>query len=135
MDPIGFELFKNAIFSIADEMALTVMRTTYSGVLKDNMDYSTGFADAEGRLVAQGLTLPGHLGSVPTAMQSIMKHYREDIRPGDVFIMNDPFDGGMHLPDVQAALPGRGEARVRLHGVPSHRCGRPRCRLERLGLD
>ena len=100
MDPIGFELFKNAIFSIADEMALTVFRTTYSGVLKDNMDYSTGFADAEGRLVAQGLTLPGHLGSVPTAMASIMHHYRDDIRPGDVFIMNDPFDGGMHLPDI-----------------------------------
>ena len=100
MDPIGFELFKNAIFSIADEMALTVMRTTYSGVLKDNMDYSTGFADAEGKLVAQGLTLPGHLGSVPTAMASIMRHFRDDIRPGDVFIMNDPFDGGMHLPDI-----------------------------------
>src|SRR5919204_2165594 len=100
MDPIAFELFKNAIFSIADEMALTVFRTTYSGVLKDNMDYSTGFADAEGRLVAQGLTLPGHLGSVPTAMASIMHHYRDDIRPGDVFIMNDPFDGGMHLPDI-----------------------------------
>ena len=100
MDPIAFELFKNAIFSIADEMALTVMRTTYSGVLKDNMDYSTGFADADGKLVAQGLTLPGHLGSVPTAMESIMQHYRDDIRPGDVFIMNDPFDGGMHLPDI-----------------------------------
>ena len=99
-DPIVFELFKNAIFSIADEMALTVFRTTYSGVLKDNMDYSTGFADAEGRLVAQGLTLPGHLGSVPTAMQSIMRHFRDDMHAGDVFIMNDPFDGGMHLPDI-----------------------------------
>jgi len=99
-DPIAFELFKNAIFSIADEMALTVLRTTYSGVLKDNMDYSTGFADADGRLVAQGLTLPGHLGSVPTAMQSIMRHYRDDMADGDVFIMNDPFDGGMHLPDI-----------------------------------
>src|SRR5918998_3850735 len=100
IDPIGFELFKNAIFSIADEMALTVFRTTYSGVLKDNMDYSTGFADAEGKLVAQGLTLPGHLGSVPTAMASIMRHFRDDMAPGDVFIMNDPFDGGMHLPDI-----------------------------------
>ena len=57
-DPIALELFKNAIFSIADEMALTVFRTTYSAVLKDNMDYSTGFADADGKLVAQGLTLP-----------------------------------------------------------------------------
>jgi N-methylhydantoinase B len=99
-DPIVFELFKNAIFSIADEMALTVLRTTYSGVLKDNMDYSTGFADADGKLVAQGMTLPGHLGSVPTALQSIMRHYGDDMADGDVFIMNDPFDGGMHLPDI-----------------------------------
>src|SRR5216110_4135939 len=99
-DPIALELFKNAIFSIADEMALTVFRTTYSGVLKDNMDYSTGFADADGKLVAQGLTLPGHLGSVPTALESIMRHFKDDMEPGDVFIMNDPFDGGMHLPDI-----------------------------------
>ena len=99
-DPIAFELFKNAIFSIADEMALTVFRTTYSGVLKDNMDYSTGFADEEGKLVAQGLTLPGHLGSVPTAMQAIMRSFDGDMHPGDVYIMNDPFDGGMHLPDI-----------------------------------
>jgi N-methylhydantoinase B len=99
-DPIAFELFKNTIFSIADEMALTIYRTTYSGVLKDNMDYSTGFADADGKLVAQGLTLPGHLGSVPTAMASIMRHFADDMGPGDVFIMNDPFDGGMHLPDI-----------------------------------
>jgi N-methylhydantoinase B len=100
VDPITLELFKNAIFSIADEMALTVFRTTYSGVLKDNMDYSTGFADAEGRLAAQGLTLPGHLGSVPTAMAAIMRHFGNNIAEGDVFIMNDPFDGGMHLPDI-----------------------------------
>jgi N-methylhydantoinase B len=99
-DAIYLELFKNAMFSITDEMALTLFRTTYSGVLKDNMDYSTGFADADGRLAAQGLTLPGHLGSVPTAMDSIMRHFRDDIAPGDVFIMNDPFDGGMHLPDI-----------------------------------
>ena len=69
-DPIALELFKNAVFSIADEMALTVFRTTYSGVLKDNMDYPTGFADADGKLAAQGLTLPGHLGSGPTAMEA-----------------------------------------------------------------
>ena len=56
-DPIAFELFKNSIFSIADEMALTICRTTYSGVLRDNMDFFTAFADADGRLVAQGLTL------------------------------------------------------------------------------
>ncbi|MEZ5854507.1 MAG: hydantoinase B/oxoprolinase family protein [Hyphomicrobiaceae bacterium] len=100
IDPVDFELFKNAIFSIADEMALTVFRTTYSAVLKDNMDYSTGFADGAGRLAAQGLTLPGHLGSTPTALEAVMRHYGDDMAEGDVFIMNDPFDGGMHLPDI-----------------------------------
>ncbi len=99
-DPFAFELFKNAIFSIADEMALTVCRTTYSGVLKDNMDFSTALADAEGRLVAQGLTMPGHLGSIPTALEAVMRHFGGDMEAGDVFIMNDPFDGGMHLPDI-----------------------------------
>ena len=88
-DPIAFELFKNAIFSIADEMALTVMRTTYSGVLKDNMDFSTALADADGKLVAQGLTLPGHLGSIPTALESIMRQFVDNMGPGDIFIMND----------------------------------------------
>ncbi|MEE8289903.1 MAG: hydantoinase B/oxoprolinase family protein, partial [Candidatus Tectomicrobia bacterium] len=99
-DPIAFELFKNSLFSIADEMALTITRTTYSGVLKDNMDFSTAFADADGKLVAQGLTLPGHLGSIPTALEATMRHYGDDIKPGDIFILNDPFDGGMHLPDI-----------------------------------
>ena len=73
IDAIEFELFKNALFSIADEMALTVHRTTYSAVLKDNMDYSTAFCDADGRLVAQGLTLPSHLGSIPEALAAVMR--------------------------------------------------------------
>src|SRR5215831_17875897 len=99
-DPIEFELFKNSLFSIADEMALTIFRTTYSGVLKDNMDYSTAMFDGSGKLVAQGLTLPGHLGSMPTAMAAIRKAFDGKIEPGDVFILNDPFQGGMHLPDI-----------------------------------
>ncbi len=138
IDPIDFELFKNAIFSIADEMALTVFRTTYSAVLKDNMDYSTGFADGEGRLAAQGLTLPGHLGSTPTALEAIMRHFGDDMAPGDVFIMNDPFDGGMHLPDIfifKPLYPQWRTARLRLHRLPSHRRRRARRGIERLGLD
>ncbi|HUH02801.1 MAG TPA: hydantoinase B/oxoprolinase family protein [Kofleriaceae bacterium] len=99
-DPIAFELFKNALFSIADEMALTIFRTTYSGVLKDNMDYSTAFADADGCLVAQGLTLPGHLGSIPTALAVVVERFAGNINEGDIFALNDPFDGGMHLPDI-----------------------------------
>src|ERR1044071_4077812 len=99
-DPIEFELFKNALVGVGDEMAPTVFRTTYSGVLKDNMDYSTAMFDGQGVLVAQGLTLPGHLGSMPTAMAAGQAAVAGRGNPGDVFILNDPFQGGMPLPDV-----------------------------------
>src|SRR6185312_4055792 len=89
----------------SDEMALTIFRTAYSGVLKGGMDYSTGLVDAQGRMVAQGLTQPCHLGSVPTAMESIRRHFGNQLRPGDVYIFNDPFDGGMHLPDIFVIKP------------------------------
>ncbi|MBI3964424.1 MAG: hydantoinase B/oxoprolinase family protein [Chloroflexi bacterium] len=99
-DPIAFELFKNSLTAIADEMALTIFRTTYSGVLKNGMDYSTAFCDARGQTVAQGLTQAGHLGAIPTAMASVMRHFGDHMQPGDVYCLNDPFDGGMHLPDI-----------------------------------
>jgi N-methylhydantoinase B len=99
-DPIVFELFRNALASIADEMALTIFRTAYSGVLKDSMDYSTAFCDADGRLVTQGLTVPAHLGSFPEAMSAILRRFDGRMEPGDIYCLNDPFEGGMHLPDV-----------------------------------
>jgi N-methylhydantoinase B len=99
-DPITLELFRNALLSIADEMAVTICRTTYSGVLRDNMDFSTAFTDGEGRLVAQGLTIPLHLGSIPTALKSVIHAYDNNMNTGDVFIINDPYAGGMHLPDI-----------------------------------
>jgi N-methylhydantoinase B len=81
-------------------MALTIYRAAYSGVLKNIMDYSTAICDAQGRLVAQGLSLPGHLCSIPIALQSCLRHFGADIAEGDVLAMNDPYDGGMHLPDI-----------------------------------
>ncbi|HMH52156.1 MAG TPA: hydantoinase B/oxoprolinase family protein, partial [Candidatus Acidoferrum sp.] len=99
-DPIASELFKNALFSIADEMALTIFRTAYSGVLKDVMDYSTAFCDAEGKTVAQGLTLPAHLCSIPDALAATIRRFGDRMREGDIYCLNDPFEGGMHLPDV-----------------------------------
>ena len=137
-DPIEFELFKNALFGAADEMALTVFRTTYSGVLKDNMDYSTALFDGDGVLVAQGLTLPGHLGSMPTAIAAVKSAFAGHIHPGDVFILNDPFRGGMHLPDVFVFKPifrERRTDRLGRRGVPPHRCRRPGAGLERLRFD
>jgi N-methylhydantoinase B len=104
-DPIGFELFKNTLLSIADEMALTILRTAYSGVLKDNMDYSTAFCDGEGRTVAQGLTLPAHLSSFPDALAATIARFGNRMRPGDIYCLNDPFEGGMHIPDVFVLKP------------------------------
>jgi N-methylhydantoinase B len=104
-DPIGFELFKNTLLSIADEMALTILRTAYSGVLKDNMDYSTAFCDGDGRTVAQGLTLPAHLSSFPDALAATIARFGDRMRPGDVYCLNDPFEGGMHIPDVFVLKP------------------------------
>jgi N-methylhydantoinase B len=99
-DPVTAELFRNAVTAIGDEMALTIYRTAYSGVLKNIMDYSTAVCDVQGRLVAQGLSLPGHLCSIPVALQAALRHFGGDIADGDVLTLNDPYDGGMHLPDI-----------------------------------
>jgi N-methylhydantoinase B len=100
MDPITAELFRNAVAAIGDEMVLTIYRTAYSGVLKNIMDYSAALCDAEGRLVAQGLSLPGHLCSIPPALKAAIRRYGNDIAEGDILISNDPYEGGMHLPDI-----------------------------------
>ena len=99
-DPITEELFRNAISALGDEMVLTIYRTAYSGVLKNIMDYSAAICDAEGRLVAQGLSLPGHLASIPVSLKAVLAAFGDDISEGDIFINNDPYDGGMHLPDI-----------------------------------
>jgi N-methylhydantoinase B len=99
-DAFEFELFKNSLYSLADEMALTIARTSYSSVIKGSMDFSTAICDGRGKMVAQGLTLPQHLGSIPVALASVLRHYDNEMHDGDVYVMNDPFDGGMHLPDI-----------------------------------
>jgi N-methylhydantoinase B len=99
-DPITEELFRNGLAALGDEMVLTIYRTAYSGVLKNIMDYSAALCDAKGRLAAQGLALPGHLCSIPVALQAVLRHFGDDIAEGDILINNDPYDGGMHLPDI-----------------------------------
>ena len=106
IDPITMEVIKNALSSIADEMALVIMRTAYSSIVRDSMDYSTGMCDADGRVVAHGLTCPLHLGSFPDAMQQMIGEYSGNMRPGDMFVFNDPYGGGgMHIPDVYIVKP------------------------------
>ena len=104
-DPIETEVLKNALESLVDEMAMTILRTAYSNNLKNSMDFSTALCQPSGELVAQGLTLPLHLGSVPHAMQAIQAAVGADVQPGDVYILNDPYAGGTHLPDIYVVKP------------------------------
>ena len=105
-DPITMEVVRNALSSIADEMALVIMRTAYSSIVRDSMDYSTGVCDRHGRVVAHGLTMALHLGSFPDAMGELTRQYEGRIDPGDIFVFNDPYvAGGMHLPDVYIVKP------------------------------
>jgi len=106
IDPITFEVVRNRLDLLVDEMALTVMRTAHSGIVKDAMDYSTAFCDRQGRVVAQGLTILMHLGSFPDAVASVLSKYEGRIAPGDIFILNDPYSsGGIHLPDIYVIKP------------------------------
>ena len=105
-DAVRLELVKNAIGSVVDEMVLTVVRIAYSSIMKDTMDLSSAFCDRGGRMIAQGLSLPLHLGSIPDAMQAVIGKYGNDIAPGDVVVLNDPYEaGGMHLPDIFMFVP------------------------------
>ena len=104
-DPVTLQIVANALQSIADEMATTIIRTAHSTVVRDGMDFSSALCDAQGETIAQAVSVPFHLGSIPTALQALLGHYGDRVRPGDVFIMNDPFDGGMHLQDIFVVKP------------------------------
>ena len=95
----------NALASIADEMATTIFRTAHSTVVRDAMDFSAALCDPRGETVAQAVTIPLQLGSIPTAMRTLLEHFGDRIAPGDVYIVNDPFDGGIHTPDIFVVKP------------------------------
>ena len=99
-DPVTREIVKNALAAAADEMAIALYRTAYSTIVRDCLDYSTSLCDGSGEMIAQGVTIPLHLGSVPFAMETLLAKYGDSMEEGDVFIMNDPFEGGMHIPDI-----------------------------------
>ena len=94
------ELIRESLAALGDQMSLTLVRTSHSDTVKSAMDFSSALCDARGRLIAQGLTLPNQLGSIPDAVASALRNFAGDLEPGDMIVMNDPFDGGMHLPDI-----------------------------------
>lgn len=105
VDPATFEIVKNSLYKIAEEMRVVLAKTAYSPLLKSAGDYSCGVFDAAGEMVAQGPDLPIHLGSMPDAVRAVVAAFAPDVHDGDVFIHNDPYFGGSHLPDVNVVRP------------------------------
>ena len=105
IDPITREILRNALACAADEMALSLYRTAYSTVVRDCLDFSTSLCQPDGEMIAQGVTVPHHIGSVPFAMKTLFARFADNMHEGDVFILNDPFDGGMHIPDIFIVKP------------------------------
>ncbi|ELY92493.1 5-oxoprolinase [Natrialba hulunbeirensis JCM 10989] len=97
IDPVTLEVLRNQLAGIAEEMGQTLIRSAYSPNIKERRDCSTALFDAEGRMIAQAEHIPVHLGAMPAAVDAVLEF---DPEPGDVFVLNDPFEGGTHLPDV-----------------------------------
>jgi N-methylhydantoinase B len=111
VDPATFEVVKNALYCVAEEMKVVLAKTAYSPLLKLAGDYSCGLFDGRGEMVAQGPDLPIHLGSMPLAVKAVIRAFGT-FAPGDVFIHNDPYFGGSHLPDVNVITPAFHAARL-----------------------
>ena len=105
VDPVMLEVFNNLFMSIADQMGATLANTAYSVNIKERYDFSCAIFDEAGDLVANAPHVPVHLGSMSESVRTILAQNRGKIRPGDVFMMNNPFNGGTHLPDVTVITP------------------------------
>jgi 5-oxoprolinase (ATP-hydrolysing) len=104
-DPVMLEVFNNLFMSIAEQMGLTLQNTAYSVNIKERLDFSCAVFDAEGNLVANAPHMPVHLGSMDKSVESVIRAYEGRIRPGDVYAINAPYNGGTHLPDITVVTP------------------------------
>jgi N-methylhydantoinase B/oxoprolinase/acetone carboxylase alpha subunit len=103
VDPIEFEVVKNRFVSVAEEMGVALCRTSFSPNIKERLDYSCAVYDADGQTIAQGDHMPVHLGAMPLSVRAAIDH--GPMAPGDVVVLNDPFRGGTHLPDLTMVSP------------------------------
>jgi 5-oxoprolinase (ATP-hydrolysing) len=104
-DPILLEIFNNLFMTIAEQMGVTLQNTAYSVNVKERLDFSCAVFDATGALVANAPHMPVHLGSMGESVRTILQLNRERLRPGDVWALNNPYNGGTHLPDVTTVMP------------------------------
>jgi N-methylhydantoinase B len=111
VDPITVSVVQHRLHAIVEEMGEAMLRTSYSQILNSSRDFSTGICDATGRLIAQAEHVPVHVGALPYAARAVSEAFAGDIWPGDVFLLNDPYHGGNHLPDVTVFVPVFAEGR------------------------
>lgn len=104
MDPITLELYRHRFAGVAEEMGITLRRTGYSPNIKERLDFSCAVFDGAGRMIAQAAHIPAHLGAMPASVYTILARFPTWAR-GDVVIVNDPFAGGNHLPDITMIAP------------------------------
>ncbi|TIW86120.1 MAG: hydantoinase B/oxoprolinase family protein, partial [Mesorhizobium sp.] len=104
-DPVMLEVFNNLFMSIAEQMGVTLQNTAYSVNIKERLDFSCAIFDPEGNLVANAPHVPVHLGSMSESVRTVLRNHRDKLRPGDVLMMNNPYNGGTHLPDVTVITP------------------------------
>src|SRR5678815_3206679 len=103
MDSISLEIFRSLYTAVAEEMGLSLRRASFSPNIKERRDYSCAVFDAKGKLIAQGDHMPVHLGSMPMSVSAAIASSK--LEPGDVIMLNDPYAGGTHLPDVTLVAP------------------------------
>ena len=104
-DPVMLEIFNHLFMSIAEQMGVTLQNTAYSVNIKERLDFSCAVFDRGGRLIANAPHMPVHLGSMDRSVESIIRDNKGRIRPGDVFALNAPYNGGTHLPDITVCTP------------------------------
>jgi N-methylhydantoinase B len=105
VDPISLEVFKNMFISVAEEMGVALLRTAYSPNIKERRDFSCAIFDPQGQMVAQAAHVPVHLGAMPASVQAALTAFPNALRKGDMVILNDPYLGGTHLPDITLVAP------------------------------
>ncbi len=109
-DPVMLEVFNNLFMSIAEQMGVALQNTAYSVNIKERLDFSCAIFDANGALVANAPHMPVHLGSMDRSVETVIELNRGKIKPGDVYMLNAPYNGGTHLPDVTVVTPVFDEA-------------------------
>ncbi|MBI4732304.1 MAG: hydantoinase B/oxoprolinase family protein [Chloroflexi bacterium] len=104
-DPIKLEIFKHLFAAVAEEMGTVLRKSSYSPNIKERRDFSCALFDARGQMVAQAAHIPVHLGAMPLSVQAAVDRFGDELHPGDLIVLNDPFRGGTHLPDITMVSP------------------------------